>query len=173
MRFTTNVAVALGGLLAVLAALAITAHQAKQDGIAEARSQAHREYLVRVDSLEGAWATRLADLEASYAQAARVDTVTRLRYRSLVDTLTITDTIMVREALDRCDAGLAACDSVNVVLLGRVALEAERSDTLAVALERTRAAWQTELRRRRGFLHSVKTGIPYLAAGLALGIIIK
>lgn len=160
-------------LVAIVGSLMLVAHNARQDGMAQARAELHQQYLASVDSLDRDWQARLLALEAAYAEAARVDTVTRTRYRTLRDTLTITDTVMVREALDRCDASLAACDSVNVVLLGRVALASERGDTLSQALERTREAWQTEMKRRRGFLHSIRTGLPYAAAGLLAGILLK
>lgn len=146
--------------------------QAHDNGYAEAQTELHAAYLARTDSLVAALADsgmRLARLQDSL-EVPRVEYVTR--WRTMRDSIVLTDTVMVAAALDTCNAAVEACEASRLVAMSRASLEAQRADTLAVALDRTRRAWEHEITQRRGFLHDLKTGLPYLAAGVVVGLVI-
>jgi hypothetical protein len=145
---------------------------AREDAKAEVRAELHQDYLQRVDSIAVALADSGARIAALTDSLSRRSDSVRTVFRIRVDTLNIRDTVEVRAALDACDEGWGLCEDAKLQALGLAALERERADTLASALESTRDAWQTELKRRRGLWHNIKIGLPFAAAGLVAGILL-
>ena len=110
-------------------------------------------------------------LAASEARASQVDTVLRIRYRSLLDTLVLTDTVMVMAALDACDAALGACDSVQVIQRERISVLSQANDTLRVSLTPVRTQWETAVKRGKDhpFGIGATCGVVASSAGNGLG----
>ena len=80
--------------------------------------------------------------------------------------------VYLEEEVAACNAALGNCDSVNVVLEGRLALSQENADTLSQRLGETIERWRdAERRASPGFFKTLWRSLPYMAAAFGAGVI--
>ena len=194
MRVTTGNIVALATIAAIGFGWA-RAHDAKvrADALAEARADSLHAALATGDSIRGllqAKALALDSLKQAQARHYERDRVTLAAAdrrvdstRSVLDSLlrSLPDTAPLAIAITNeriagasCRLALASCDSLGVLLTHEVANRDSVIAILEPAQQRLRAMWeQAEKRSRPGFFGRLRIGLPFAAAGLILGVLIK
>lgn len=164
----------------------------KSDAIAKVRADSLNTALAKKDTLVGQLAHRdtlllesqarhRADVEFLRTSLETIRDRNRDYSRQLDSALTVLpDTSVIvegvtrlREEAETCSLAFSKCDSLNVVLLGRLTLKDSVISELEPALERTREMWQqAEKRSRPGIFKTLERSFPYLVVAFVAGMVL-
>ncbi len=181
-------------IIVALGFLWFKSHDARvrSDAIAKVRADSLNTALAVKDRLIGELAHRdtlllesqvrhRADIEALRKSLRTIRASNRNYSRRLDSALTVlpdTSVFVVgitrlREEARTCGLALSKCDSLNVVLLGRLTLKDSVIGELQPALDRTREMWkQAEKRSRPGIFKTMERALPYLGMAFVLGWVV-
>jgi len=134
--------------------------------LAEARYDSIQAITKTSDSLVVELTDRDAELLARQDTVERVVIMTRTEYQTLIDTLTIRDTV-TQYVINACNAALSACDSLNIVYLSRLALKDSVLTAQGEALDAVRVALKEQ--RHDPWHRKVTRTAPYVLGAFLLG----